>query len=84
MAEEWMTIRPHQPCQMTSLGAADDRELNSLVVGAQEAGDYVRGSDRVFARVTRTFRAIITIAPVAHGSGMRTLLTDSRANPLWP
>ena len=39
---------------------------------------------RMFARVMGPFLVIITTMAVAHGSGMRTLLTDFRANPMWP
>ena len=39
---------------------------------------------RMFARVMGPFLVIITTTAVAHGSGMRTLLTDFRANPMWP
>jgi hypothetical protein len=39
---------------------------------------------RMFARVMGPFLVIITTTAVAHGSGMRTLLTDFGANPVWP
>ena len=42
------------------------------------------GRTCMFARVMGPFLVIITTTAVAHGSGMRTLLTDFRANPLWP
>ncbi|HEY2502964.1 MAG TPA: hypothetical protein VGI68_16500 [Mycobacterium sp.] len=39
---------------------------------------------RMFARVMGPFLVIITTTAIAQGSGMRTLLTDFRANPVWP
>ncbi len=39
---------------------------------------------RMFARVMGPFLVTITTTAVAHGSGMQTLLTDFRANPVWP
>jgi hypothetical protein len=38
----------------------------------------------MFARVMGPFLAIITTTAVARGAGMRTLLTDFRATPVWP
>ena len=34
-----MASRPDEARQLTGLGATDDRELNPLLVAAQEAGD---------------------------------------------
>jgi hypothetical protein len=38
----------------------------------------------MFARVMGPFLVIITTTAIAQGSGMRTLVADFRANPVWP
>ena len=62
MAEKRKSIRPDEPRQPVSLGAADNGKLNSLVVGAQEAGDRRPRSDRIDAQTAFTLPPILQIA----------------------
>ena len=48
------------------------------------SSQQIQARTRLFARVMGPFLAIITTTAVARGSGMRTLLTDFRATPVWP